>query len=136
MQYLLYLAKPKYGGWVTFSSQLAKINKTHIFKITSKGEKKKRNFGYDIEYQNIPLYQLQNLNKDDRIIITAATPRIPLPLSEQLNENGKLILPLGESFSQVLTLLEKKKGKLEPTDICGCVFVPLVGKYSWPNTEK
>jgi len=67
----------------------------------------------------------------DRIIITAASPRVPLPLSDQLKENGKLILPLGESFSQVLTLFEKKKDKLESTEICGCVFVPLVGKYAF-----
>lgn len=69
----------------------------------------------------------------DRIIITAANPKVPLPLIEQLADNGKLILPLGESFSQVLTLLEKKEGKLKSTDICGCVFVPLVGKYGWKN---
>jgi len=65
----------------------------------------------------------------DRIIITAATPRIPLPLTEQLNEKGRLILPLGESFSQVLTLVEKQKDTFETNQICGCVFVPLVGKY-------
>jgi protein-L-isoaspartate(D-aspartate) O-methyltransferase len=67
----------------------------------------------------------------DRIIITAASPRIPLPLTEQLNESGKLILPLGESFSQVLTVVEKKKGELESIEVCGCVFVPLIGKYGW-----
>ena len=54
-------------------------------------------------------------------------------LIEQLQESGKIILPLGESFSQVLTLLEKKKGQLKSTEICGCVFVPLVGKYGWRN---
>jgi protein-L-isoaspartate(D-aspartate) O-methyltransferase len=69
----------------------------------------------------------------DRIIITAASARIPLPLSEQLKDNGKLIMPLGESYSQVLTLFEKKKDRLESTQICGCVFVPLVGKYGWKN---
>lgn len=69
----------------------------------------------------------------DRIIITAATPRVPLPLSDQLKENGKLILPLGESFSQVLTLVEKRGAKLESTDICGCVFVPLIGKYAFKS---
>jgi len=67
----------------------------------------------------------------DKIIITAASPRVPPPLTEQLGENGKLILPLGESFSQVLTLVEKKKGELRPLNICGCVFVPLIGKYGW-----
>lgn len=65
----------------------------------------------------------------DRIIITAASPSIPPPLSEQLKEGGKLILPLGEAFGQVLTLVEKKQGILQYKDICGCVFVPLVGKY-------
>jgi protein-L-isoaspartate(D-aspartate) O-methyltransferase len=69
----------------------------------------------------------------DRIIITAASPRVPLPLTEQLKESGKLVLPLGESFSQILTVIEKKEGKLESMEVCGCVFVPLVGKYGWKN---
>lgn len=71
----------------------------------------------------------------DRIMITAASPRIPLPLTEQLKESGKLILPLGESFSQILTVVEKKKGKLESIEICGCVFVPLVGKHGYSNRD-
>lgn len=66
----------------------------------------------------------------DRIIVTAASPQVPLPLTEQLNENGKLILPLGENFGQVLTVIEKKDKKFESRNICGCVFVPLVGKYA------
>jgi protein-L-isoaspartate(D-aspartate) O-methyltransferase len=70
----------------------------------------------------------------DRIIITAASPRIPLPLTEQLKEGGKLVLPLGESFSQILTLVEKKQGKIASQQICGCVFVPLVGKYGYRDT--
>lgn len=69
----------------------------------------------------------------DRIIVTAAAPNIPLPFIEQLADNGKLILPLGESFSQVLTLVEKTGAKLITREICGCVFVPLVGKYGWPE---
>jgi len=69
----------------------------------------------------------------DRIIVTAGAPRIPLPLTEQLSENGKLILPLGETFSQVLTLVEKKGDSSESRQICGCVFVPLVGKYAYKN---
>ncbi|MCX5706748.1 MAG: protein-L-isoaspartate(D-aspartate) O-methyltransferase [Candidatus Omnitrophica bacterium] len=67
----------------------------------------------------------------DRVIITAASPGVPEPLLEQLSENGRLILPKGEIFSQVLTLIEKKTGKIESSDICACVFVPLVGKYAW-----
>ena len=69
----------------------------------------------------------------DRIIVTAATPKVPLPLTEQLKESGKLVLPLGESFSQVLTVIEKKKNGFESIEVCGCVFVPLVGKYGWQD---
>lgn len=73
----------------------------------------------------------------DRIMVTAASPRIPLPLAEQLKEGGKLILPLGESFSQILTLVEKRENKLNYQQICGCVFVPLVGKYGYkPENSK
>ncbi len=67
----------------------------------------------------------------DRIIVTAATPRVPLPLPEQLKEGGKLILPLGETFSQILTVVEKRGKELVSTEICGCVFVPLVGKFGY-----
>ncbi|MFA5156413.1 MAG: protein-L-isoaspartate(D-aspartate) O-methyltransferase [Candidatus Omnitrophota bacterium] len=65
----------------------------------------------------------------DRIIITAATPAMPFPLIEQLKDGGRAVLPLGENFSQVLTVAEKKHGQLQYKDICGCMFVPLVGKY-------
>ncbi|MCK9602876.1 MAG: protein-L-isoaspartate(D-aspartate) O-methyltransferase [Candidatus Omnitrophica bacterium] len=66
----------------------------------------------------------------DRIIVTAASPNIPKPLVAQLKENGRLILPLGESISQILTLVEKHNAKINTKQICGCVFVPLIGKYS------
>ncbi len=65
----------------------------------------------------------------DRIIITAYCPEIPEPLVVQLSENGKIILPLGGVFSQILTLAEKKNNKLDRRDICPCVFVPLIGEY-------
>lgn len=69
----------------------------------------------------------------DRIIITAACPRIPLPLIEQLKEGGRIILPLEQNFTQMLTAVEKKQGKMVSTDICGCMFVPLAGKYGVKN---
>lgn len=67
----------------------------------------------------------------DRMIITAACPNIPLPLIDQLADNGRLILPQGETFSQVLSLFTKVDHKFTSTKICDCVFVPLVGKYGF-----
>jgi protein-L-isoaspartate(D-aspartate) O-methyltransferase len=72
----------------------------------------------------------------ERIVVTAASPHIPLPLTEELAEKGKLLLPIGESFSQALTLVEKKGNRLESKAICGCVFVPLVGKYGWRDRSE
>lgn len=63
------------------------------------------------------------------IIVTAASDNVPPPLVKQLSEGGKLVIPLGGSFAQVLTLIEKKEGGLKEEQICGCAFVPLVGKY-------
>lgn len=65
----------------------------------------------------------------DKIMVTAAVPRVPLPLLEELRNGGKLVIPLGGSFGQVLTLAEKVGEKITYQKICDCVFVPLVGKY-------
>ncbi|MGE4357496.1 MAG: protein-L-isoaspartate(D-aspartate) O-methyltransferase [Candidatus Omnitrophota bacterium] len=67
----------------------------------------------------------------DRIIVTAGAPEIPPPLILQLKENGRLVIPLGDSFSQVLTVIEKIGNRIKKEEICGCVFVPLVGRYGW-----
>jgi protein-L-isoaspartate(D-aspartate) O-methyltransferase len=65
------------------------------------------------------------------ILVTAGAPKIPEPLIEQLAENGRIVIPVGGSFSQDLIVGEKIKGKLIKKVICGCVFVPLIGKYGW-----
>lgn len=70
-----------------------------------------------------------------RIIVTAATPEIPVPLAEQLSENGKMVLPKGENLSQVLTLIKKVNNQLKTESICGCVFVPLIGKYAHKDRD-
>jgi protein-L-isoaspartate(D-aspartate) O-methyltransferase len=67
----------------------------------------------------------------DRIIITAATPVVPLPLIEQLKDSGKLVAPLGESSHQILTLVEKESGSCTYKQLCGCMFVPLIGEYGF-----
>lgn len=71
----------------------------------------------------LPVYQPY-----DRIYVTCAAPSIPTPLIEQLNEPGKLLVPVGSMYCE-LTLLEKKDKKQSLRHLGGCVFVPLVGKY-------
>ena len=68
----------------------------------------------------------------DRIIVTAGAPVIPEALIEQLAENGKLVIPVGDRFSQVLKILTKQEdGRLHTEDSCHCVFVKLIGKDGW-----
>ncbi|BCB97328.1 protein-L-isoaspartate O-methyltransferase [Dissulfurispira thermophila] len=67
----------------------------------------------------------------DRIIITAATPKIPEPLINQLKEGGIIVAPVGERFSQVLIKCKKEKGMLIEEYHTPCVFVPLIGEYGW-----
>lgn len=65
----------------------------------------------------------------DRIIITAACNEIPLPLLNQLADDGLLIAPVGDS-SQSLVLLQKtRKGIVEIKNESHYVFVPLLGKF-------
>lgn len=64
----------------------------------------------------------------DRIYVTCAAPYVPQPLLEQLNEQGKLLIPVGDLYCE-LTLIEKHHGKTTLHQLGGCVFVPLVGKH-------
>ena len=67
----------------------------------------------------------------DGIIVTAGSPKIPPRLIDQLSEGGKIVIPVGSSFSQDLIVGRKVKHRLHERVICGCVFVPLIGKYGW-----
>lgn len=67
----------------------------------------------------------------DAVMVTAACPSIPRPLFEQLKEGGRLVLPVGERYHQLLTRVIKRAGKMEIEESIPCVFVPLIGKYGW-----
>ena len=68
----------------------------------------------------------------DRIIVTAAAARIPDPLIEQLKPGGKMIIPIGSSGMQNLTLVEKNEnGEIKTKPILPVLFVELKGDYGW-----
>lgn len=67
------------------------------------------------------------------ITVTAASPSIPESLIEQLADEGRIAIPVGGKFSQMLTLVEKIKGKVKTTDVDSCIFVPLIGQYGWED---
>ncbi|MBN2030074.1 protein-L-isoaspartate(D-aspartate) O-methyltransferase [bacterium] len=63
----------------------------------------------------------------DAIIVTAAPPRIPEPLVEQLKEGGRMIIPVGTYF-QELVLLTKKDGEISKKQLIPVRFVPMTGE--------
>ncbi|TWT06694.1 protein-L-isoaspartate(D-aspartate) O-methyltransferase [Planococcus sp. CPCC 101016] len=66
----------------------------------------------------------------DRIMVTAAASEVPKELLEQLGEDGKMVIPVGNAFSQELRLIEKDaSGKIYTTLLNEVLFVPLKGKY-------
>lgn len=65
----------------------------------------------------------------DKIIITAACPKIPKPLVNQLKENGIIIAPVGDLNEQVMVKARKKGSQLIEEKIGNFVFVPLKGRY-------
>ncbi|MFQ6135717.1 MAG: protein-L-isoaspartate(D-aspartate) O-methyltransferase [Candidatus Hydrothermarchaeales archaeon] len=65
----------------------------------------------------------------DAIIVTAAVNHIPPPLIAQLNDGGRLVLPLGSTtYFQTLTLIHKKGGNLTAEHITSVRFVPMIGE--------
>lgn len=66
----------------------------------------------------------------DRIIVTAACPKIPGPLTEQLADSGILIAPVGSGiFGQEMVRLVKRGDRLEKDSLGMFVFVPLRGEH-------
>jgi len=69
----------------------------------------------------------------DRVIVTAAAPRIAQPWLDQLKDGGRLVLPLGQRWSQTLTVVIKEGSRIRTESHGGCVFVLLVGEHGWES---
>ncbi len=67
----------------------------------------------------------------DAIIVTAGSPEIPEILTDQLAVGGRMVLPVGNQYSQELTRLYKDEDGIHSKVLCGCRFVKLVGEYGW-----
>ena len=68
----------------------------------------------------------------NKIIVTAAAPRVPDTLLEQLKNGGKMVVPVGGKQVQDLQLVEKAlNGRLTKRSLGGCRFVPLIGNEGW-----
>ena len=69
----------------------------------------------------------------DAIIVTAGGPEVPQPLVDQLSENGRLIIPVGDQHVQELQLVQKNEGLVEMSCLASVRFVDLVGEHGWSD---
>lgn len=69
----------------------------------------------------------------DAIVVSAASPKVPEPLVEQLALGGRLVIPLGAGDTQVLTLFERQDDQLVRKEVTDVRFVPLIGRHGFPG---
>jgi len=67
----------------------------------------------------------------DAIIVAAASPLVPPSLVDQLQDGGRLVLPVGSLYEQRLLRIRKHGKDVQTEDLGGCAFVPLVGEEGW-----
>jgi protein-L-isoaspartate(D-aspartate) O-methyltransferase len=70
----------------------------------------------------------------DAIVVSAAAPRIPSALFEQLQEGGRMIIPVGPAEAQELQLVRKHQGQPIIDRLEGCRFVPLIGGQGYSSS--
>jgi protein-L-isoaspartate(D-aspartate) O-methyltransferase len=63
----------------------------------------------------------------DAILVTAAAPRIPEPLKRQLRDGGRLVLPVGDDW-QELVVVTRRGERFEEKRVLAVRFVPMTGK--------
>ena len=63
----------------------------------------------------------------DGIMVTAAAPRIPETLLQQLKVGARLVIPVGEAYQELIVLTKTDKG-VEREDIIPVRFVPMTGE--------
>lgn len=67
----------------------------------------------------------------DAIVVTAAAPRIPKELVDQLVIGGRLVIPVGSRWEQDLLQVVKSKEGMSINNLTPCRFVPLIGEEAW-----
>lgn len=98
---------------------------------------KARNLLADLNYQNVLFKAFdgtlgwQEYAPYDAIIVTAGAPNVPQPLLDQLAEGGRLVIPVGNRFSQELIKVTRKLGSFTQENLGSCRFVDLVGVHGW-----
>ena len=68
----------------------------------------------------------------DVIVVSAASPSVPKAYLDQLQDPGRMLIPVGTREAQELILVKKEDGEVTEEAVgVGCTFVPLLGRFAW-----
>jgi protein-L-isoaspartate(D-aspartate) O-methyltransferase len=90
-------------------------------------------------YRNIEIHEAEGRlgwEKEapyDAIIVTAGAPSIPQVLLDQLADGGRMVIPVGDRFTQELQKVTRRQDITDVQKLGGCRFVSLIGKDAWQN---
>lgn len=137
---LLYLADPRFGGWVTYTAHLAASLRAMgvsvaLFKLGNRFEAKTRSFGYGLAYQNLSIDAARELARGAPFFIVAAAPKYEAALDELLRlgagvcihdpteVKGDLLEVLKRSTRPVVTIRKPNAQRLTDAGVRAC-FIP------------
>jgi len=69
------------------------------------------------------------------ILVAAAAPEVPRLLLEQLDEGGRLVLPVGGRLGQYLERWRRRGADFSQEVLAPVAFVPLLGRYGWKEGD-
>ncbi len=69
----------------------------------------------------------------DAIIVTAGAPDIPMPLLDQLDLGGRMVIPVGDQHTQDLVRITRTQNGFTEENLGGCRFVKLIGEQGWSD---
>lgn len=105
---LVYMAKPIYGGWVSFTAHLSLKKDYDLYKISNRTEKNKRDYGYGVKYHNM---NIDDLCKKPNLLITAIDKHYYQYLPK-IKKGTIVIHDPTELKDTVLELLQSKRFKV------------------------
>ena len=102
---LIYMAKPSYGGWVSFTTHLSLRKKYNIYKISNRTENKDREYGYGVTYRNL---SIDDILKLPNILITAIDKKY-YKFLDLINNATIVIHDPTELKPEVITFIKRNK---------------------------
>ncbi len=106
-----------------------------IAELAAPAERLLRRLGYENVFFHLGdgTLGLSDAAPFDAILVAAAAPGVPESLKEQLAIGGRLVVPVGPPYSQMLKVVTRTSEGFRSRDVCPCIFVRLIGEEGYED---